>query len=336
MTVSAQVARRATISDVAALAGVSIPTVSRYLTGSTPVSAAKREAVERAIHELDYRPNGAARQLGGGKKSLISVLTTNTTRLGYANTLQGIEQAGRDLGYMVAITVLDGAASGDLERTIDLATSQPTAGVLVIDFDPTARRALGLIRNDINSLAVTSHLDQEHPQVRLDDYEGGRKATEYLLALGHRTVHYVATHPTPELIGRTSGWQEALEDAGAPIPGIITAAWTIRSGFDAGLDLVRDPTATAVLCGNDEIAFGVIRAFQTSGKRVPEDISVIGFDNHPHAEFWEPGLTTIDQDFVNLGSAAVRALVGAPGESAAPKAKLIVRGSTGPAPKDHV
>lgn len=330
---SEQVARRAIISDVAARAGVSIPTVSRFLTGSTPVSETKRAAIERAIRELDYRPNGAARQLGGGKRSLISVMTTNTTRLGYANTLQGIEQAGRELGYMVAITVLDESSDAELQRAIDLATSQPLAGVIVIDFDPTARRALNLLRDDIQFVAVTSHLDQDHSPVRLDDYAGGRQATEYLLALGHRTVHYVTTHATPELVGRTTGWRDALTDAGATVPPIINADWTIRSGFEAGLQLVLDPDLTAVLCGNDEIAFGVLRALQKSGRRVPEDVSVIGFDNHPHAEFWSPPLTTVDQDFVRLGASAVRTLVNEPGDSSAPKAQLIVRNSTGPAPK---
>ena len=135
--------------------------------------------------------------------------------------------------------------------------------------------------------------------------------------------------------GRSVGWHDALEAAGVPIPPLVQADWAPLSGHAAGLALARDPEVTAVLCGNDELAFGVMRAFAESGLRIPEDVSVVGFDGHPLAELWSPPLTTVEQDFVELGRLSFGLLEdileGRPvARSVMMTPRLLVRTSTGP------
>lgn len=293
--------------DVARAAGVSVATVSRHFSGTTFVSDEKRIKIEAAVERLGYRPNGAARALVTGWQPLIAVLSGNTTRYGFATTLQGIEEQAQEVGYLVAITVLHSDDEARIEAAIDIALGQPVAGVIVIEFDEMADIALQKIPRALTTVSVASHESGSSvPRVILHDAYGGRLATEHLLALGHETVHHVAINGHIAPSGRQQGWRQALLDAGAPVPPVIAAGWTAESGYDAGVALSQDSSVTAVLCGNDEIAFGLIRALQDRGIRVPEDVSVVGFDDHPQSKFWTPPLTTIRQDFATLGARAVR------------------------------
>ncbi|WP_460350179.1 LacI family DNA-binding transcriptional regulator [Actinoallomurus acanthiterrae] len=323
------------LADVARAAGVSVPTVSRVLSGSAPVSADKRRQVLRAIDELGYRPNAAAQALVTGRRSIVSVLTADTTRYGYAETIRGIEEAARAVGLVVAITVLDADDEESIEAAVDLALGQPLAGAIALEFDSRGSRALTILPKSLPVAAVSSEAEGRRvPRALFDDRAGGRDATNYLLGLGHRTVHHVAVPGSGRPSGRTLGWREALEAAGAPVPEPLMSDWTARSGYQAGVHLARRRDVTAVLCGNDEIAFGVIKGLQAEGLRVPEDVSVVGFDDHPLAEMWTPPLTTMGQDFAELGRMAVGFLLGrlAGGAYRAPSStlKLVVRGSTAP------
>lgn len=317
------------------MAGVSVPTVSRVLTGSTPVRDKTRQLVMDAIRELGYRPNEAARALVRGRQSMIGVITSNTTRFGYATTIQGIEEAARAVGLLVAITVVDSESEADVKIAVDLMLGQPLAGVIVLDFDRQGEQALLALPETLPIAAVTSTREgRPVRRILFDDRSGGREATNYLLALGHRTVHHVAVPGTGRPSGRMEGWQEALRTAGAVVPEVIDTDWTAQSGFEAGLLLAERPGLTAVLCGNDEIAFGVMKALQTRGLSVPGDVSVVGFDDHPHASLWSPPLTTMAQDFVQLGAASLRSLLAdgrEPTEDpATPSLHLVVRESTAP------
>jgi DNA-binding LacI/PurR family transcriptional regulator len=325
------------LADVARVAGVSVPTVSRVLTGSTPVSDKTRSLVKAAIKELGYRPNEAARALRSGRQSMVGILTSNTIRFGYASTIQGIEEAARSAGFLVAITVVSSERKKDVEAAVNLMLGQPLAGVIVLDFDAPGLQALLALPETVRIAAVTSTpAGRPVRRVLFDDQKGGREATEYLLSLGHRTVHHVEVPGSGRPSGRMVGWREALLNAGAPVPEVLMTDWTPRSGFEAGLVLAGTPGVTAVLCGNDEIAFGVMKALQLSGLRVPDDVSVVGFDDHPHAALWSPRLTTMAQDFVQLGVSAFDQLLGdrSDGEAGAaapsPTPHLVVRESTSP------
>lgn len=328
--------RQPTIGDVARVAVVSVPTVSRVLTGSTPVSPERRERVMRAIQELGYRPNGAARALVRGRQPMIAVFAGNTTRYGYARTIQGIEEAARAAGFIVVITVVETDERTVVDSGVDLVLSQPVAGAVVLEFDPPGEAVLAAIPDRLPVVAAAgSTRHATVPHVIMDDRAGAIAATGHLLALGHRTVHHVAIPPMGVPVGRSVGWHDALAAAGVPIPPLVQADWEPSSGYAAGLVLARDPEVTAVLCGNDELAFGVMRAFAESGLRVPQDVSVVGFDGHPLADLWSPPLTTVEQDFVELGRLSFGLLEdmleGRPvARSVTTTPRLIVRQSTGP------
>lgn len=323
------------LADVARAAGVSVPTVSRVLSGVTRVSDDKRVQVMRAIEELGYHPNAAARALVTGQRSIIGVLTGDTTRYGYASTIQGIEEAARSAGLVVAITVVGAADEEAVRAAVGLALGQPLAGVIVLEFDIQGSRALAALPDTVAVAAVSSTAGNGRiPRALFDDHQGGWDATNYLLGLGHRTVHHVAVPGSGRPSGRMLGWREALKAAGAPVPRPLETDWTARSGYDAALRLAKRDDVTAVLCGNDEVAFGVIKGLQDAGLRVPDDISVAGFDDHPLAQLWTPALTTMAQDFAELGRSAVGFLLGrlTGDQFEAPSANLhlVVRDSTAP------
>jgi DNA-binding LacI/PurR family transcriptional regulator len=180
--------------------------------------------------------------------------------------------------------------------------------------------------------------DAGRPQVWTDDRAAARDATRYLLELGHRTVHYLAIPSSTSLVGqRTVGWTEALREAGRPVPEPVEAGWTPLSGYDAARALLdRDPEVTAILCGNDDLAAGTLRAARESGFDVPGRLSVVGFDDAPVSAFLAPALSTVRLDFVGLGHACfglLRALVEpdtAPVPPACAEPLLVVRESSGP------
>lgn len=327
----------AVLADVAAHAGVSLSTVSRVITGRTPVSARTRERVEKAIAELDYRPNAAAQALVSGRSTVVSVIAKNTLRWGYAATLQGIEEAARAAGYAVMITVVDSALPSDLERAVDSVATRSIAGAVVIDFDAVGSQSLAALPRSVRVVASAGALKQgeDRPHAYLDDYEGGRRATEYLLSLGHETVHHIAIPSTSERSGREWGWRDALVAAGARIPPVIGADYDPRSGYRAAKLLPAE--ATAILCGNDEVAIGVIRELTERGVRVPADVSVMGFDDQDFAAMWSPALSTVRQDFSDLGRRTFALLLewiqtGVRPPDSIAAAEVVVRESTAPPP----
>jgi DNA-binding LacI/PurR family transcriptional regulator len=323
------------IADVARVAGVSVPTVSRLLNGSVPVSSERRDRVLAAVKELGFRPNGAARALANGGQPMIAVFTGNTTRYGYASTIQGIEEAARQAGYMVVISVVESSMRATVEQAIDHALRQPIAGAVILEFDPPGAAALAGVPDWLPTVAAAAEGTQERSTTHayMDDHLASSRATEFLLDMGHRTVHHVAIPSAGTESPRTVGWREALERAGAFVPPVISADWSPMSGYDAGARLASDPEVTAVLAGNDELAMGVCKALTDHGRHVPEDVSVVGFDDHPLSELWTPPLTTVRQDFVGLGRRVVHLLLDELGAGAAPPSvrmvpELIVRSST--------
>ena len=293
--------RTPVLADVAAAAGVSLSTVSRVITGRTPVSARTRERVEAAVRALDYRPNAAAQALVSGKSTMVAVIAKNTLRWGYAATIQGIEEAARSTGYTILIGVAETDEPSELLRVVNSVVTRSLAGAVVIDFDQVGAATLAAMPSIVPIVAAAgaSQPADRWPHAYLDDFEGGRMATEHLLALGHRTVHHVAIPSTRERSGREWGWRHALQAAGREVPPVVRAEYDPESGHDVTDRLGDD--VTAILCGNDELAIGVIRGLTERGVAVPRQISVMGFDDQPFAAMWTPALTTVRQDFHGLG-----------------------------------
>lgn len=324
--------RPPTILDVAKEAGVSLPTVSRVLTGSTPVSDKKRKQVLEAIKELGYRPNGAARALVQGRQPIVGVITEDVISYGATRMIRSIEDESRRAGYVVAIAVVDPSDLGETSSALEVLLSQPIVGMIVLDFHRYNQEALLDRLAGVSITSVTSDDEAGFRHVVIDDRRAARELTEYLLSLGHQTVHHVSVPGTNgQLHPREVGWREALVAANAPVPDAIQTDWSIGSGRTAGAVLAQDPAVTAVLCANDELAFGVMRSLQDAGRSIPGDVSVAGMDDQPLADTWVPALTTYRLDFDWAGAAALRLLLQPRHSQVAPDPaafRLVTRGTT--------
>jgi DNA-binding LacI/PurR family transcriptional regulator len=213
--------------------------------------------------------------------------------------------------------------------------------VLVIAFNAPGQQAWRVLPADYPAAAVVE-LPREgrtsaRPEAWLDDRAAAAQATRYLLGLGHRTVHYMAIPSSTSRIGqRAAGWRQALQEGGRPVAEPVDGGWSPRSGYLAARSLVADPQVTAVLCGNDDLALGVLRAAREAGRDVPGDLSVVGFDDAPYAAFTHPLLTTVRLDFEGLGRSAFAMLhrLLEPENTPPPplwaEPELIVRESSGP------
>jgi DNA-binding LacI/PurR family transcriptional regulator len=223
--------------------------------------------------------------------------------------LYGIEQAARGT-YFVSIASLPALDHGSALDAVERLLGQGVEGIIVIAPSTSAVAALGGMPAEVPLVAVGCGTSAPLASVAVDNAAGAMAATRYLLGLGHRCVHYVGG-PETSLDGqeRTAGWRQALISAGVRPPEILTGDWSSRSGYAAGRALAAMPEVTAVLCVNDQMALGVIRAMSESGRAVPDDVSVVGFDDIPEAEFFRPPLTTVRQDFAELGRRALRLLV---------------------------
>ncbi|MGY1805113.1 LacI family DNA-binding transcriptional regulator [Blastococcus sp. SYSU D00922] len=335
-------ARALVMSDVAALAGVSHQTVSRVVNGHPNVAPHTRERVERAIAELGYRPNIAARALVTGSTRTIGLVTVKINQYGPAQTMLGLENAARAAGYSLSVSILDDATAAHMREAVDTFVAQRVDGIVALSTYDDAAAALATLDPPVPLVAVQVGGVEDRPAVGVDQETGARLATRHLLGLGHRTVHHVAgPADSQEARGRIAGWRAELEAAGAPVPEeMLRGDWTPSSGYLAGKALAArirgGEDITAIFTANDQMALGLLAALHEGGLRIPEDVSVVGFDDLPEAPYFTPPLTTVRQDFAELGRRGVQLVLGRmKGEDLHPDPvppALLVRSSTGPAP----
>jgi DNA-binding LacI/PurR family transcriptional regulator len=315
------------------------------INGSPNVAPLTRERVERAIAELGYRPNRTARALATGSTRTIGFVTVNISQYGPAQTMVGLEEAARAAGYSLTVAVLDEATAGAMREAVDRFAAQSVDAVVALGTYDDAYEALSAIEAPVPLITVQSGGAVHEPAVGVDQVAGARLATRHLLGLGHRTVHHV-TGPadSKEARDRVAGWRAELCAAGAPVPDVeLRGDWTPSSGHAAGRQLARrvhDGEMTAVFLANDQMALGLLAAFHEEGLDVPGDVSVVGFDDLPEAPYLIPPLTTVRQDFAELGRRGLQlVLARLAGEELHPDPVppvLLVRGSTGPAPGRRV
>nr|WP_211291199.1 LacI family DNA-binding transcriptional regulator [Kineococcus xinjiangensis] len=329
--------RRVSMADVARHAGVSAQTVSRVSNGYEGVVPETRELVLRAMRELGYRPNGAARALKYGEFRTIGVLLFTLSTTGNMRTLDAIATSAAREGY--AITVIPIAAPteagvhGGFSRLEELAVD----GVIIIMEVHLLDSAVVSLPPGLHTVVVDSDAGDRYAVVDTDQADGARQVVEHLLALGHRTVWHVAG-PESSFAGerRTAAWRQSLRAAGRPVPPMLRGDWSAESGYAAGLRLAEEPGCTAVFAANDQMALGLLRAFHERGLVVPRDISVVGFDDTADCASFIPPLTTVHQDFAEVGRRCVDGVLqqirtgsGEPGTTLVPT-RLVVRGSTAP------
>ncbi|WP_026931069.1 LacI family DNA-binding transcriptional regulator [Glycomyces tenuis] len=327
------------MGDVAALAGVSSQTVSRVSMGATNVRPATRDRVLAAMSELGYSPNSAARALRYGAFRTIGIIAHQLSRTGESRTVEAVVEAAQREGHTVTVVDVESPVSTEVSEAAARLSQQSIDGLVIIRAETVTPDMLTVPRG-LPVVVSDSRFVGRHPAVGADQIDGSRRATEHLLALGHRTVHHVAgpADSGPTRL-RIEGWRGALEDAGREAPEIVRGEWTAASGYEAGRRIAREPGATAVFCANDEMAAGVLHALHEAGRRVPGEVSVVGFDGIAlGAHLWPP-LTTVRQDFAEIGTRLVDLLMrqvrgGEPLEDVHElvPVELIVRQSTAPPP----
>lgn len=328
------------IRDVARLAGVSAQTVSRVSTGVDGVRPETRAKVLEAMDSLGYSPNRAARALRLGSFGAIGLMAHRYERVGDSMNAAAVVNAAEARGYCVNLVSIQ--TTDEADRWVEAAhrlSHQAIDGLVIIRAEKATPDSLTLPAG-LPVVVADSRLVGHYPAVIIDQAGGSRSAVEHLLALGHRTVNHISgpLDSEPALIRRAS-WMQALINAGAPVPEPWEGDWTPASGYALGQRYADDSAITAVFAANDEMAVGFMRALYESGRQVPEDVSVVGFDGLSMGEYWYPPLTTVKQDFGATGEALVQMLcerIGRPDRPASQRVvlptELIVRSSTGRPP----
>jgi DNA-binding LacI/PurR family transcriptional regulator len=293
--------RTANILDVARLAGVSHQTVSRVLNDLPNVRPATRARVEQAIAQLRYSPSPAARALVTRRTRMIGLVTPVATDFGPSSIAMHFNIAARAARYNVeTVSSLDADPAGIREIVEGLLRQRVDAIVLVVaDVD-----VLELVRGldlSIPVVAAASAARRTPQFVSIDQYRGARSAVRHLAELGHqRIVHLAGPQRATDAIERVRGWRDELAERRLEVVTPIYGDWSAASGYRLGAELDVGP-GSAVFVGNDHMAIGVLSALRERGLRVPDDVSVVGFDDVPEAGYLYPALTTVRQDFAALG-----------------------------------
>ena len=324
------------IHDVAALARVSIKTVSRVVNKAPNVSAELRTRVQQAIDQLGYRPNQSARRLAGGRSFMIAFLYNNPAP-GYVSRIQmGAAWRCRDLGCHLVVEPISASAEERFDVLDRLVAALRPDGVLLVpplSDDAALLDRLKQMRLPCARIAGSTISDGFN--ILTPEREAGRMVADHLVALGHRRFGVITPPPGHEsATRRVDGFREGLETAGLSFEAVISlqGQFDFASGLETGEALLtREDRPTAIFATNDEMALGVLTLAHRIGLRVPEDISVAGFDDTTASHTSWPPLTTVRQPLEEMGRAVIDALVDGVADIPEFVFTLVRRGSTGPA-----
>ncbi|OWQ86986.1 transcriptional regulator [Roseateles aquatilis] len=333
---SRSAASKVTLGMVAEVSGVSPSTVSRILNGTAVVSQEKKDAVDRAIAELGFVPNPIARVLAGGRSQSVGVVTQAIDSPYYGVALRGIEEVLDAAGFVPLFASGHWNAKEE-QRCIDTLRSRRVDGLIVL----TGRLSDDSLRKLAKDLPVVvtgrTLKAQGLYSLNFNDFEGARLATHHLLSQGHRKIAFITGDPVhPDAQERLRGYRAALEAAGVKYKPALVLPGLFHE--DSGLMAVerlidsREPF-TAIFAANDQMAFGASLALHRRGLRVPDDVSIVGFDDLAGAAHSIPPLTTIHQAGLELGRCAAQALLDLLADrkptAQLPEPRLIIRSSTG-------
>lgn len=307
---------RTTIADVARVAGVSKTTVSRVLAGQTKyVRNETRQRVLKVIDELGYHPSSAARSLKSKRSFTLGIVGYGFEFYGPSCTLSGIEQEASKLGYTVLLNLIRQPETNSVEELLGKMLSRYVDGIIWAVPEIGDNRAW--VRHKTHRLSVPIVFLSMEPQpdqfvVAIDNYSGGLLATRHLITRGCQDIGLI-TGPLDwwEARQRRLGWRGALGSVGLPRKDSFIAEgnWSPVSG-ERGLSqlLTRHPEIDGVFACNDQMALGALKTARQLGRRVPDDLAIVGFDDIPEAAYFYPPLSTVRQDMVKLGCRAVREL----------------------------
>ena len=255
-----------------------------------------------ALRSLDGSTSSAAARRGQGFSRTIGVMILDPAPAGCASVLSAIQAVTRDADYLVSIVTVPVAAGGPVLAAVEQLRNLTAEGILVLAPGDGAVEALTEIAGEIAVVAIAAGPQDEVSSVTVDHYAGAAEATCHLLALGHRTVFHVAGPPGQEDSRlRMAGWRDTLLAAGAAVPAPLIGDWSPARGYQLGYRLGLRSDVTAIFVAGDQMALGVLRALHELDRRVPEEVSVVGFDGVPQGEFFTPPLTTVRQNFAEVG-----------------------------------
>jgi DNA-binding LacI/PurR family transcriptional regulator len=306
--------QRPTIYDVARLAGVSTATVSRALNGTGQIAPATRATIEAAVEQLGYRPNTIARSLVTRSTQTIALLLPDITNPFYAALVSGIQQAALAEGWTMLLCTTESDAERE-ENYLRVLRAKQVDGALVDGLVLPADRIARFVEEGFPIVCLDRDIDSRSiPLVQVDNRLGGRIATQHLIDLGHTRIGHVTGAGELGISDeRLAGYRDALTEAGLPVDFQLVeeGRFTDEGGHDAARKLLeREPDPTAIFAANDLSALGVMNAVAEVGRRVPEDVSVVGFDDLHLSAYTSPPLTTIRQPAVEIATLATEILIG--------------------------
>jgi LacI family transcriptional regulator len=300
--------KRATIYDVAEMAGVSYQTVSRVINNNPNVSSKTRNRVLKVIKDLNYQPNRAAQVLNTQRSHLLQIIMVD---LGYTEvlTIDIVSSTARKLGYNVIVSMIDQA---HLEKTLDEGFSHSVDGFMFISPNVNILEVdLKALCHHVPFVQMQIGISPSTPSIVYDQRYGAYLATRHLIDLGHRHIAEIrGNNLLFDSLARHEGWLMTLREYGLQ-PGLsVVGNFSSEGGYKAANELLDSSQPfTAVVVGTDAMAQSAIYAFYERGLRVPEDISVVGFDNTPTSKYTIPPLTTIKHDNIVLRHLATEYLV---------------------------
>jgi DNA-binding LacI/PurR family transcriptional regulator len=336
--------RAPNIRDVARLAGVSYQTVSRVLNDSPSIRESTKQRVLDVIDQVGYRPNQAARALVTSRSRTIGVLSSQSAHYGPTTSLNAIEAAAREAGYRLSVTSISTGDYASIRSGLDYLLSQSIEALVVIAPQVRVFDAIHELSINVPFVTLESTGRDIGRSLSVDQTMGARLATRHLIDLGHTEImHISGPQDWIEADARMQGYLLELNDADLRTRAPILGDWTAHFGYYAGLELLRFTDFTAVFCGNDQMALGFMHACREVGLSVPGDISIVGFDDIPESAHFLPPLTTVRQNFAEIGRRAIAQLLFELGDTDlggtdpvnhAPIApELVVRQSTARAPR---
>jgi LacI family transcriptional regulator len=335
--------QKVTIKDIAKLCDVSTQTVSRVINKRPDVSPETRDAVEKAIADMGYKPSALARSLVQQRSYTLGVITAGIRYVGVAQTLNGITEHCEASGYALLIKELPRFDTPNIVPVIESLIAHQVEGIIFAA--PELKENIKTAQDQLPSfcppiLFLKSQVNPNFTTINIDNYGGARKAVEYLISVGRREIGLV-TGPLDwlEARQRRQGWEDALTNAGlaAPDQHWTQGTWSSASGETAFTELIEKyPEMDAVFVSNDQMALGVLHYAHEHSLRVPEDLAVIGFDDLPEAAYFSPSLTSVTHPLRELGILAVKTLltqisgsdIRFPGNSYTLKTNLLLRDST--------
>lgn len=329
---------KSTIEEVAKRAGVSTATVSRALRGFASVTPETKSRVEQAARELDYVISASASRRASDKTSTVGVITPFIDRWYFSNLLSGIERVTRSGGFELLVYSLD--RLDERERIFHQKLLREQVDALLVCAMPPSQKEIDFLQELKIPVALVGAKVAGCASVRIDDIGGAKAATGHLINMGHQRIGLIAESPLQPMSftaprDRRTGFLNAHLDAGLTFDPALEAfgSFTIESGERAMDELLARPhPPTAVFCESDEMAFGAMSAIRRHGLRVPEDISIVGFDDHDLAKYLN--LTTVSQSVQVMGETAAWIILDQlKNESNEPKSvvmptQLVVRAST--------